>query len=171
MSYDPTRKLVMTVTRTIFGHRLVPGDPLKVVAEPKERGEIDTAMADRLLNSGWAIYADEARPTPVETPAEEARRVVTKEELGGGWFAVNAPWLSEPLKVQGDAAAQAAYDDTVAAGRPPEPLAKIEEVVEAPKDNATNTGTGRGLFRGSATVQGNDTGKTGEGADKAGGDE
>ena len=40
------------------------------------------------------------------------------EEVGGGWFAVSAPWLAEPEKVQGRDAAEARQAELHAAGAP-----------------------------------------------------
>lgn len=42
------------------------------------------------------------------------------EEVGGGWFAVSAPWLDEPEKVQGREAAEARQAELHAAGAPDE---------------------------------------------------
>lgn len=43
---------------------------------------------------------------------------VTVEEQGGGWYAVNAPWLEEPEKVQGREAAEARQLELHTAGAP-----------------------------------------------------
>lgn len=70
--FDPARKLVMAKFKTVLGHSLPAGTPLAIAAEPAARGEVDEAMARRLHAGGIAIYADDFRPTPVES-AEQAR--------------------------------------------------------------------------------------------------
>jgi hypothetical protein len=75
MTYDPKRRLVMASFKTVLGHNLPAGTPLTVVEEPKARGEIDLAMATRLHGGRIAVYAEDARPTPVETPEQERNRL------------------------------------------------------------------------------------------------
>lgn len=74
---DPTRKLKMSRFKTVFGHSLNAGASLFIVDEPKASGEVDTAMARRLFKSGVAVYAEDFRPTPVETKEQEAARLST----------------------------------------------------------------------------------------------
>lgn len=75
MNFDPKRRLVMASFKTVLGHSLPAGTPLVISDEPTARGEVDEAMARRLHTSGVAGYADEARPTPVETPEQERARL------------------------------------------------------------------------------------------------
>lgn len=52
-----------------------------------------------------------------EAPQDRDPRVgdsVSYETLGGGWFAVTATWLAQPIKVQGEEAAEAKADELAA---------------------------------------------------------
>lgn len=75
-NFDPTRALVMAKFKTVNGHSLPAGTPLTIVAEPEGRAQIDEAMAKRLFAGGIAIYADDFRPTPVESKEAEAARLL-----------------------------------------------------------------------------------------------
>ena len=75
MEFDPTRKLTMAKRRTVLGHALSRGTPLEIVDKPEKAGEVDHAMARMLWLKGVAIYSDDFRPTPVETPDAEAARL------------------------------------------------------------------------------------------------
>lgn len=48
------------------------------------------------------------------------------EEVGGGWFAISAPWLDEPEKVQGRDAAEARQLEIHSAGAPEQELEAVE---------------------------------------------
>lgn len=48
------------------------------------------------------------------------------EHVGGGWFAITAPWLDEPEKVQGREAAEARQREIHAAGAPDPELEPVE---------------------------------------------
>lgn len=75
MTFDPKRRLVMATFKTVLGHSLPAGTTLTVVEEPTQRGEVDEALAARLYNSKNAVYFEDARPTPVETPDQERARL------------------------------------------------------------------------------------------------
>lgn len=77
--FDPARKLIMAKFKTVHGHGLGVGTPLAVVSSPTARAEVDEAMARRLWKSGAAVYADDFRPTPVETKEQEAARLIAGE--------------------------------------------------------------------------------------------
>lgn len=103
--FDRTRPLVMARFAQLLEHEMSAGDPLTIVDEPSGKGEVTDDIALRLWLSRVAVYADQANPTPIETPQQEAERVVVMEELGGGWYLIRAPWLGEGVKVQGKDAA------------------------------------------------------------------
>lgn len=72
--FDPKRQLVMASFRTVLGHNLNRGARLSIVEKPEAAGEVDLAMAQRLHGGGIAVYAEDFRPTPVETPDQAAAR-------------------------------------------------------------------------------------------------
>jgi hypothetical protein len=74
MSFDPTRRLVMAKFKTVLGHGVTVGTPLRIVDEPSEPGEVDKVLAERLWASGLATYAEDRRPTRVETEEEQKIR-------------------------------------------------------------------------------------------------
>ena len=74
MTFDPSRRLVMATFRTVLGHGLNAGTPLTIVDEPSARGEVDEKLAQRLYAGRIATYAEDFRPTPVETPEMAKRR-------------------------------------------------------------------------------------------------
>lgn len=115
---DLSKPLVMARFATVLGHNLNSGRLLSITPEPETAGQVDPDTAGLLFRRGIAVYAEDAVPTPVETPRQEALRVVTMEEAGGGWWIVNAPWLDEPEKVQGQDAAIDRWSALVDAGRP-----------------------------------------------------
>lgn len=116
-TFDPTKPLVMKSFNTVGGFALAAGESVSIVEEPKERGEITLATATRLFGRTF-VYADEARPTPVETPQEAAKRLVEVDELDGGWYLIRAPWLGEGEKVQGRDAADKRVAELIEAGQP-----------------------------------------------------
>jgi hypothetical protein len=117
-TFDPTKPIVMARFQTVGGHAMGAGDPLKIVDEPKDAGEVDLDTATRLWSTGTFVYADQARPTPVESPQDAARRQVEMEPLDNGYYLIRAPWLAEAEKVHGLAAAEARRDELIAAGEP-----------------------------------------------------
>lgn len=76
--FDPDRRLVMQAFKTVLGHSLPVGTPLAIVQEPSAPGEVDQAMAKRLWAGRNAVYAEDYRPTPVETPQQEATRMAVQ---------------------------------------------------------------------------------------------
>lgn len=84
MSLDQTRPLVMATFKTVLGHGLGVGAPLIIADEPSAPGEIDLALAVRLFAAGLAGYADEVRPTPVETPGQELGRLAASAVSDAG---------------------------------------------------------------------------------------
>ncbi len=78
MTFDPKRRLVMASFKTVLGHNLPAGTPLIIAEEPTALGEVDEGMARRLHASGVATYAEDARPTPVETPEQERARLAAE---------------------------------------------------------------------------------------------
>jgi hypothetical protein len=113
--FDFDRPLVSRKFLTIQGADAEAGTiltgPDAKLDPPLERG-----LAMRIWLSGQAVYATEFRPTPQETPQEEAERVVTMEATGGGWYLILAPWLGEGEKIRGKEAAEARYAEIVATG-------------------------------------------------------
>lgn len=73
--FDPKRRIVMATFKTVLGHNLPAGHTLTIVEEPAAKGEVDLAMATRLFNSRNAVYFEDAKPTPVETPEQEKARL------------------------------------------------------------------------------------------------
>lgn len=134
MTFDPTRRLVMASFKTVLGHDLPAGTPLVLKDKPEAFAEVDEPVARRLWDAKLAVYMEDARPTPVETPRQEAERLVGREFLGGGWWAITAPWLDEPIKVQGADAAQEEYDRVVSEGRPETPV--VENSNKSDTENA-----------------------------------
>lgn len=78
MTLDPARPLVMASAKTVLGHALPVGHPLRIVGEPTQPGEVDEAMARRLFASKMAGYRDELHATPVETPEQERNRLANE---------------------------------------------------------------------------------------------
>lgn len=74
--FDPARKLVMAKFKTVLGHSLPAGAELTIAAEPSARGEVDEALARRLHAGRIAVYAEDFRPTPVESKEAEAARLL-----------------------------------------------------------------------------------------------
>jgi hypothetical protein len=51
--------------------------------------------------------------------SEASGALVSVEETGGGWYAIKAPWLAEPIKVRGEEAANKRAAEIAAEGAPP----------------------------------------------------
>lgn len=117
-SFDPNRPLVMAGFNTINGFAMTAGERITIADEPTERGEVTLDTAARLWSGGKFVYQEEARPTPVESPQDAARRLVTVEDLGGGWYLVLAPWLEQGEKIQGEEAANKRRDELIEGGQP-----------------------------------------------------
>lgn len=72
--FDPTRRLTMAKFKTVDGFPLTAGTPLVIVEEPRANGEVTELMARRLHAKGNAVYAEDFRPTPVETDDQARSR-------------------------------------------------------------------------------------------------
>jgi hypothetical protein len=96
--FDPARPLILTKFKTIHGFRPHVGQPLTIVDEPAKEGDVTEAMARRLHKSGIAVYAEDFRPTPVETPEQEAARLVAERDsaIEEGEDAADVPLSSIP---------------------------------------------------------------------------
>lgn len=166
--FDPDRRLFLTSNKQVLGHRLDAGMELIIVAEPAKRREVDEGTARMLWNKGLASYLEDHRPTPHETPQQEARRVVQLVRGEGTWWQIVTPW-AEVENVNGEDGARARYEEVVAAGRPAkdpnEPL-----LLEQPLDPIpNNTGTGEAPLEHGAAAGGL-TGPEGGDAAEAGAD-
>lgn len=138
--FDPARKLVMAKFKTVGGHNLNRGAPLIIAAEPAAAGEVDEAMARRLFAGGQAIYADEFRPTPVESKEAEAARLLggqtaspdlTETEIEGTQIEVQADlvtWQADDDALGKKAGQKITKDDLLA-------IAEREEVAVESDDN------------------------------------
>lgn len=114
--FDPARKLIMAKFKTVHGHGLGIGTPLAVVASPSLRAEVDEAMARRLWKSGVAVYAEDFRPTPVETKEQEAARLTAVEAPAGEpetAIEVDHFEVQDDLRVTNDKLRQIAADEGV----------------------------------------------------------
>lgn len=111
--FDPARRLTIARFKTVGGHPLPVGTALTIVAEPAKPGEVDEALARRLFASGIAVYAEDYRPTPVETTEAQAARIITEaadlDEAAGDQIEVQAD-----LRVSNSALRQIAADEGVA---------------------------------------------------------
>lgn len=116
--FDPTRKLTMARFKTVHGHNLNAGAALTIVAEPAGAGEVDEAMARRLHKSGIAVYADDFRPTPVETVEQEAARLIGGEtaspDTAESAIEGDQIEVQEDLRTTNDRLRQIAADEGVA---------------------------------------------------------
>lgn len=116
--FDASKPIVMARFGRLNDHDLNAGAPLMIVAEPAKAGEVDADTAAQLWASGRAVYAELARPTPVEAPIDAAKREANIETLDGGWFLLRAPWLPEGSeKVQGEQAARDRLAVVIEAGK------------------------------------------------------
>lgn len=94
---------------------------------PLPTGAVDFDVLVSELNDGTAPADAVKRAAPVATilaetadgeilPEDQPHPFVT--ETGGGWFAVQAPWMDEPEKVRGLNAANARATELFESGRP-----------------------------------------------------
>jgi hypothetical protein len=117
-NFDPSKELV--AARFFPAHEMNygPGDTVKLtkLGDDREDGTLDTDTALRLWMVGYLVYADTYRPTPTETPQDEAERLVKMDDMGGGWFLLTTPWGPEGEKVQGKEAAEARRAELIAKG-------------------------------------------------------
>ena len=115
-TFDKSKPLVMARFGTLRGHALNAGAPLTIVDDPEGPGEVTEDEAELLWGGNRITYADEARPTPVESPEDAAERLTVMEPLEPGLFLIRAPWLGEGERVQGREAADKRRAEVVQAG-------------------------------------------------------
>lgn len=111
--FDPSREFVAARGFTFAGVGYAAGDAFaKAASSPHKLA----AMYDsRKIN-----FAPDAAPEPpAEPPQTDPADPVTVEATGGGWHAITAAWLDEPVKVQGKEAADAEAQRIRDAGEPP----------------------------------------------------
>lgn len=114
--FDKTRPLVMARFNSLYEHEMEAGDRLTIVEERGDaKGEVTLDIAIRLWLSGQANYESDWSPTPIETPEQEAERVVEIEPLPGGFYLIRAPW-QEAEKIRGKANAEARRAEIVERG-------------------------------------------------------
>lgn len=118
MTFDPQRRLVMANFKTVLGHNLPAGTPLVLVEEPTARGEVDEALARRLFNGRNAVYAEDARPTPVETPEQEKARLAAEalRDADDGDVVVMEDllvWQADDAEAKKKAGAKVTKDDLI----------------------------------------------------------
>ena len=132
MTFDPSRRLVMATFKTVLGHNLPAGTALAIVEEPSARGEVDEAMARRLFNGRNAVYAEDARPTPVETPEQEKARLAIEALRDARDGDVVMPdllvWQADDAEAKKKAGAKVTKDDLIL-------IAKREGVLVETDDN------------------------------------
>ncbi len=118
--FDPSQELVAARFFDAHDKSYEAGDDVSVAPIGKDRGKSDVEydIALRLWLVGYIVYKKDWRPTPVETPEQEAERVVTMEDTGNGWYLITTPWGEEGEKVHGKEAAEARYAEIVAQGAP-----------------------------------------------------
>jgi hypothetical protein len=117
--FDPAKPLRMGRFNTVNGHPLTPGANITIVeGEPKAAGEVTLDQATRLWSGRTFVYAEDARPTPVESPQDAAKRLIELEPLDGGKFLLRAPWLAEAETYDTEAAANERRDALIEAGQP-----------------------------------------------------
>lgn len=99
--FDPTRPLIMAKFKTVDGFGVTPGTPLVIVADPRATGEVTEAMAKRLHAKGTAVYADDFRPTPVETEDQARAREAVAVLADAGEVAIegDADGQTEPGEI------------------------------------------------------------------------
>jgi hypothetical protein len=172
MTFDPKRRLVMATFKTVLGHNLPAGTALTITDEPSARGEVDEALARRLYASSNAVYAEDHRPTPVETPEQEKARLAREALRDGGPADELTP--TDDLVVHPDghpkAGKKVTKDDLLEiAGREgvtvetddnkPDLQRKIMEARAGSAANLTNSGTAEGA----GVVDGDQSAPTGAG--------
>ena len=74
--FNAETPLIMATFKTVHGFNLNRGARLTIVDEPEAAGQVTEATARRLFASKVAVPADNFRPTPVETPEQNAARVL-----------------------------------------------------------------------------------------------
>jgi hypothetical protein len=117
-NFDPTKPLSAARFFEAYDLTFQPGDDVPAAALGADRGEkeLDFETALRLWLVGYLVYKKDATPTPAETAAEAAERLVKMEDVGGGWWLITTPWGNEGEKVQGKDAAEARRQEIVVKG-------------------------------------------------------
>lgn len=160
-TFDPAKPLVMAAFRTVNGHGLNAGNPILVSVEPAAFGEVDEATARRLWLSGAAVYQEDHRPTPVETPEQEKARLAAEALRDADGGDVVMPdlqvWAEDDRETGKKAGARVTRDDLIAVaareGVPVEPgdtKADLARKITAHRAqalvvNSTNTEAATGL--------------------------
>lgn len=130
-SPDFTRRLVVAKS---FRDRLLhtAGTPVSLTDAPLlESGSMTEETAGLMFARGHIVYADRFNPTPIETPEQEAARVVTIGQEGDK-FVVRAPWTA-PEEFDDLDVANSRRVALVAAGRP-----NAGEPIVGPQDPLTD---------------------------------
>lgn len=187
MTFDPRRPIVMATFKTVLGHNLPVGTPLTIVEEPTASGEIDEAMARRLFASGNAVYREDARPTPVETPEAEKARLAAealRDAVGTEGEGQLTPqedlvtWQVDDAELKAKAGDRVTNDHLRAiAGREnvvvegDDNKADLQRKIMEGRalrgaENSTYSGTAQGLTAGGTVLPGSTGAGTGQGADK-----
>lgn len=162
-------------------------DPVQMVkAEKNGYYTITAPWFERPLTVRGKVNAEKALAEVREEGAPlgwiDGGSDVEVEELGGGWYQIDAPWLAEPEKVQGREAAEARQGEIHTAGAPegwtledgrvaPEtaddgtdPAAPASDGAE---ENAAKAESTEGAEQADATDEASDTASEGDGADSA----
>ena len=134
-AFDASKPLVMARFGTLNGHDLTLGSPITVTEEDSEAaGNASPDLARTLWASGTFDYAENARPTPVESPEDAAERATEVDDLDNGWFLLRAPWLGEGERVHGKDALAKRRAEVVAAG-----VKVYEEIAEGTRTTDIDT--------------------------------
>lgn len=114
--FNPAAQHVMARRATVLGHQLSANAPLTITGDPKAPGEVTEPLARFLHGRGLAVPADQARPTPVETPEQEAERLKAEAAREAARAAPETPAPAEPA----ERAAPAPEQPRRSRARPPE---------------------------------------------------
>lgn len=128
--FDPERQLVALRQMTLMDDELNGGDPIDAEKVPQD-------IRCRLWMTRYADYVEDYRPTQeLPVTADESASddggdgeppLVEYVHSGGGWYLVKAPWLDEPVKIKGEAAAKEEVARLIAAGPPQQPASSEED--------------------------------------------
>lgn len=134
-SFDPTKPLVVSAFAQVHEHDLTVGTEVKIVEEqsdPPAPGEVTLDEAIHLWRADKIDYTENARPTPVASPEDEAERLTEIERLSKNKFLIRAPWLAEGETITGREEAAKRYAEVVQQGiDDPTPVAPMGVTVEA----------------------------------------
>ncbi len=130
-----------------------PADPIQMTGPAGGRYTITAPWLERPLVIRGKVNAEKALADIREEGAPlgwiEGGTETEIEEAGGGWYAISAPWLAEPEKVQGREAAEARQREIHDAGPPADIQAEDDAgddqtaspASDAPDANAAKTDT------------------------------